>query len=445
MSLDFPWEMFLQAQGMKNRNQQQMNQDMAGLGQGLGDSIGATAQIIQQQKVKKSINDYIQQMGGGQQQPQQQSMAPQQSQQTAGVGGMQSPTQIPPGQPMSAGIGNIGQDVQMPTAGVGGMQAPPQPQQQMPSNPQPQGQQPFNPAMSQQLMKLYGQMDPKGFVQTMVDRSSPTAQRPSSPWRVITGMISPNGKPLQQNEQTGEVREVDLGAIPTGKGNANYAPPKGSGGITLKSPTDPSKANYYNARATSSEVGAMSQIEKNIDPSVASRTSPVGAAASSVRRAINGLSLLQQPIVTKTALEATTADIDSILTQGGATVEGRKMLSSPNFIQNLTNYRSFVSSSPDKVNVPPAMVNIYKNILNDLAPIQEKFVKDRIKQQGEFYRSKGEGLVGKKNYDDFLNRTVNGFSLSAPTGSPSQQSSAQPYSDPGKEARYQAWKKAQGL
>ena len=70
--------------------------------------------------------------------------------------------------------------------------------------------------------------------------------------------------------------------------------------------------------------------------------------------------------------------------------------------------------------VPPGIVNLYRDILQDLAPVSEKFVKDRIKQQGEMYRSRGEGLVGKKQYDDFLNRTVNGFSVKPPGSGSSQ-------------------------
>jgi hypothetical protein len=196
---------------------------------------------------------------------------------------------------------------------------------------------------------------------------------------------------------------------------------KGVGGSKKPPAMDPSKAAYYQARATAAETGALSTIEKNIDPSVAGRNSPVGAAANSVRRAVNGLSLLQQPVVTKTAMEATLSDIDSILTQGSATVEGRRMLNSSNIYQNLAAYKSFVSSAPDKINVPPGVVNVYKNILTELAPISEKFVKDRVKQQGEFYRSRGEGLVGKKQYDDFLNRVQTGFSTGLPPPAPPGQ------------------------
>src|SRR5258708_37548482 len=53
---------------------------------------------------------------------------------------------------------------------------------------------------------------------------------------------------------------------------------RGLGGSRLKvtSPTDPSKAHFYESRATGAAVGALSLIDKNIDPSVAPRTTLVG-------------------------------------------------------------------------------------------------------------------------------------------------------------------------
>jgi hypothetical protein len=105
--LSFPWEMFMQAAQEKNRNRQQMNQDIAGLGYGLGQGLAGIGEAIQQKKRQQILQQLIQQMTT-QGDPQQGPPLP-----PAGTPQQQSMYQVPPGQPMSAG-GNIGQDVQMP-------------------------------------------------------------------------------------------------------------------------------------------------------------------------------------------------------------------------------------------------------------------------------------------------------------------------------------------
>ncbi len=184
------------------------------------------------------------------------------------------------------------------------------------------------------------------------------------------------------------------------------------------------KGRMLTGRGIQSETSALTAIENNIDPAVAKKTTPVGAAAQSVRRVFNGLTLLQQPIVTKTALEATAADIDSILTQASGTVEGRKMLSQTNAYQNFQQLKAQLSNAPDQVPVTPGLVRIYKGILRDLGPVSQNFVVDRVKQQAEMYRSRGEELAGPEQYNAMINRAVKGFTIpqnlmedSAPQGS----------------------------
>lgn len=452
----------MQAADRKNQNRQDMNANIAGLGQNLGGALSSIGNMIAEEKKKKIVAQILQAMqtqGAPQQGPPLPPLGTQPP--IPGMGqlppnlspgpGVPSPpggqqsmmpsTQIPPGQPMSAGLSNVGQDVQMPPS------PPPQPiPSQGPGMPTsgiggpPQD----NTKLLQNLMMQY---DPQKSIEAMM---ASRTQKQASPWRVVPGMMSPTGKPIQQNEQTGEVREAEINSpiIPTGRGNAALQNGLGGTGVRLTSPTDPSKSRYYDARATAAETGALSTIEKNIDPSVASRTTPVGAAATTVRRAINGLTLLNQPVVTKTALEATMSDVDAILTQGSATVEGRKMLNASNVYQNVAAYKSFVSSAPDKVQVPGNVVNIYRDILKDLAPVSEKFVKDRVEQQWNFYKSRGNKLAGDKQYAALKDRILNGFSVQVPEGGgqsgQGQPGALPPITDPGKQARYEAWKKANG-
>lgn len=356
MALNFPWEMYQQVQEAKNRNRQQVNQNIAGLGQGLGQGFNTIGQAMQQEKSKKAIEEVMSKNPTLAPYAKLASMYPQEFMQNV----------LPKLTPKSGGSPEItiGPDGTMT---IGGM-----------------------PIAGQQ---------PAATASPMTPAAPQTAG--------IGGMTSPGGPPPPP--PAGRSFSVPI----TGNKAADLLG-RGFGKGKVGAITDPAKAHFYESRATSAEVGALSQIEKNIDPSIASKTTPIGAAASSVRRAINGLSLLQMPTVTKTSLEATMGDIDSIVSQAGATVEGRKMLSTPNFQSNLQAYRSFVSSAPDKVAAPPGMVRIYRDILTDLGPVAEKFVKDRVVQQSDFYRSRGEKLVGKEKYDAMTKRILEGFKIQVP-------------------------------
>ena len=91
-----PINAWLQMAQNKNQNRQQMNQDIAGIGQGLGGTFANIGQIIGEQKKKALLAKIVQAM--------QTQGAPQQGPPLAPAGTPQpSLTQIPPGQPMSAG------------------------------------------------------------------------------------------------------------------------------------------------------------------------------------------------------------------------------------------------------------------------------------------------------------------------------------------------------
>lgn len=172
-----------------------------------------------------------------------------------------------------------------------------------------------------------------------------------------------------------------------------------------------SRGGYFDAREGQIRLGAADEIKKTLDPSNLSRGTTLGAAASSVKRAINGLSLLNQPTVTKTALEATMGDIDSILTQASATVEGRKMLNTPNFRNNITDFRSFISGSPEEVAVPEGVVNVYKNILNDLGPIAQNTVKDYVERTSKLQRGNALKFVTPEQYDSYKQEVLDGYDI----------------------------------
>lgn len=76
MALGNPIEAFIQATQGKNKNQQQMYQDIAGMGQGLGEGLGAIGEAVKAHKQKQLIAQLVQAMQG-QGQPMSQIQGPQ--------------------------------------------------------------------------------------------------------------------------------------------------------------------------------------------------------------------------------------------------------------------------------------------------------------------------------------------------------------------------------
>ena len=115
MALGNPIEAWLQMAQNKNQNTQQMNEDLAGIGQGVGGALGGIGQIIQQKK-KQALMQQIVQAIKTQGAPQQGPPMPDQQ-------GPQMPGQSFP--PPSSGIGGPAQDNTQQMKGLL-MQADPQ-------------------------------------------------------------------------------------------------------------------------------------------------------------------------------------------------------------------------------------------------------------------------------------------------------------------------------
>lgn len=194
MALNFPLEMFMQAAEAKNRNQQQQNQDIIGIGQGVGAMGGAVGNIIQQQRQKKLMDELLFQMrtnGLPQQGP---PMAPQQS----------GTSQVPPGQPMSAGGGNVGVDVNMSQAQpASGMGAPAQDNTKLIQSLMTS----LNPEAG--MKAQFDRMDP--YKQSLANQANAEAEfkrRPPIPKipleYIDTGRTTLDGKAIYMNKATGE-------------------------------------------------------------------------------------------------------------------------------------------------------------------------------------------------------------------------------------------------
>lgn len=198
--LQFPWELFMQAQQAKNKNQQDMNANILGIGTSLGD-IGKN---YEQQKAKSTVAQALEAMRTGR--------VPTQMEQAGGG--------IPSG-PMQ----NF---------------TPQQPSISTPSQP---------PQMPPELMNALMTLNPEQGTKTLYDTLEPKTQ-----WKTIPNMLSKSGKPLQENSRTGEVREAPYDVTPTGRGNAAF----GVGATTWDNSTPEEKQlgqALYEGRMRPSDLG----------------------------------------------------------------------------------------------------------------------------------------------------------------------------------------------
>lgn len=197
MSLDFPFGEFLQAQQLKNQNQQNMYQNINNMGQSLGQMGQVIGEAVKAQKQKKLMGDLVAAMNG-QGQPQQ---GPPMFGSSPTPGGSLS---IPSGQPMTAGTANIGQDVAMgPPQPTSGMGAPAQDNTKMIQSLMMQ----LNPEMG--IKAQFDRMDPyKQALTTQANAEAEKALRPPVPKIPLefidTGRTTLDGKAIYMNKTTGE-------------------------------------------------------------------------------------------------------------------------------------------------------------------------------------------------------------------------------------------------
>lgn len=219
MAISFPWEMYMQAANAKNQNRQNMYQDIAGIGQGVGESAGAIGEIIQKKKQQDLLKQLIQQMNT-QGAPQQGPPLPPQSMGT-----------IPYGQPMSAGTSNIGQDVQIPTQGPGqptsGIGGPSQDNtkqiQSLMMKLDPQGT--IKQIMSRQGMQNLNNMYPQfggALTSDNMGQLLPSVLKQKTPleWAPVSGALSDKGTVLEYDKTTGELKDTGVKAKSTGFGSS---------------------------------------------------------------------------------------------------------------------------------------------------------------------------------------------------------------------------------
>lgn len=182
MSLSNPAELYMQMAQAKERNRRQALLDAQSIGSNVSEGFNTIGQAIQANK-KKAILDQI----------------------VAAIQQNGEPQQGPPMPAMQPGG-------PAPTSGMG---APPQ----------------DNSKLIQSLMTQYS---PDSAIEAMQKKMT---ERPTSPWVVVPSMLTKNGRPVQENKETGAVREGNIDVTPTGRGNAAF----GAGAVDWNSASEENK------------------------------------------------------------------------------------------------------------------------------------------------------------------------------------------------------------
>lgn len=332
MALDNPIGAILQAAEAKNRNRQQANQDIASLGQSLGQSADVFAKQIQARKQK------------------------QQWQQT--INGL----------------------INDPTVN-------PQLKQMLP--------------LIAQHPELMGQLGPGLMKQ----------QAPRPEYQAVPGIMSKGGKPFIFDKFTGDMKEGPMQATPTGGMGSAMA------GVR--------KSQF-----------ALQDLPSNQGPTTA------GGAAYQVKvGARQGKNLIARPgSPQRTA--AATADLVRAITRVAPTDEGLKMANfSGNLVDRWARMKQQLTADPSVVDNPKIRKEMY-----DIFDEMDKSATPFVKMQLDNMEDAGFPVTPntrKREMGETLPEIPYMESQMPAAGNPSAPGA--PYQDPGKEARYQAWKKSQGL
>lgn len=163
------------------------------------------------------------------------------------------------------------------------------------------------------------------------------------------------------------------------------------------------RGGFLGARETQIRAQMRDEFSKSIDPSVLPPTSVLGRAAQSIKRVVSGDTLLKEGEVTNQArLQAAKADLDVIITNASATVEGQKMLSTPTLISSLRQLQSYLSTDPGQVPVPKEVVDIYRKIISDLGPISQDTVQKYIDRTYRLKKGAYKSTLSPEEMDSYV-------------------------------------------
>lgn len=331
MSLEFPWGAFMEAQNQKKQNQQQFNQNIAGMGQALGGGLEAFGKAAQEQQKKKQWQKTINEL-------------------------VNDPSIRPEMKHLL-------------------------------------------PLMAQHP-ELMGQLGP-----TLL---KDPAQKPE--YTAVPGVLSKAGKPFIFDKFKGTMVEGPMEAVPTGGMGSAMAGVRKSQ-FTLQDL--PSNQGPSTAGGAAYQVKVASRQGKNL----------IAKAGSSQR-----LGLAQ-------------GDLARAVLRNSPTDEAMRNANfSENVINRWSQMKQKLTSDPAAINNPKIRKEIY-DIFDEMDQSATPFIKMQLDNMEDVGFPISAG-VRKREMGETLSTIpfIENPGMPQPVGASSGS-----FADQGKEARYQAWKKSQGL
>lgn len=394
MALGNPMEAFLEVARMKNQNRRQSYGDIAGIGYGMGEGLASIGEIIGEQKKKAIVQQLMAAMS--------QQGAPQQGPPLPMSGTVQQPnlTQIPSGQPMTAGGSNIGQDVQMP--------------QPIPT--QPQGQQPTSgmgaPAQdnTQLINSLLMKYDPQSAIKSMMptnplQQSEVAKNNAMADWyktRNATGGASKPVGTIYRSSSTGEMTDDPSKA--QGPDWKEYKTTQGDILSKLAGQTSGEKRN----KSLSSRSEAM---ERRTDVQQIDRLAQTVGLTSAQRNLLQQNNMranraieIAQKAMTWQEFGAVTTDAAAIMQGGSPQVQQLHDMSYPSWKQDLAQAQTYMTSTPT-ANVPDEFKQRIIGMIKGIQTVDNRYLQKNAEFMQKMLAPTIRGGIGqfKKPIADMTN------------------------------------------
>lgn len=189
----------------------------------------------------------------------------------------------------------------------------------------------------------------------------------------------------------------------------------------------------------SKEEDGWTKLGDHVNSLRQSSRSALGAAAIANQRADRALAVLNNPQATSQDLTVVLTDLGGIF-QGGSPHESSLNAQEYNTLKTKVNtLLTYVTSNPQAANQPEVQAKL-KEIVADVKNVDNKIVGDNLGVAAVQFEKLIQSDPGRwQRMTEAVNKT---------TTAPSEQLQpivqAGPYSDQGKEARYQEWKKQNG-
>lgn len=418
MSLEFPWAAYAEAQRRQDQNRKDMNQNIAGLGQSLGQDFNTIGQQIQEAKKKEILQQIVTAMQG--------QGAPEQGPQMPGpfgppVGaagpsgpGAGIPGYVPPNQgPNSTAIPTGQPTIGMNPNPMSGMGAPPA----------------DNTKLINSLMMQYSPETAMNRIPTPLQQSEITKNNAQAFKYQAGGGMKPTGT-VYRNSATGEMTDDPNAAV----GPEWKAYKTSQGDVLNKLSAQSIGDKKTEAKGQADLKKEWDDITKTINPfrptGFGASTSIFAKAANANRAAASGVKLLRKPSLTWGEFNAYVNSDFANLQRGGTPTDIQ--LSEANYktlMGKVGGLIQYVTGKPATGLIPPKtraqmeenfheLIDIDNNIIDDAVdyvqvahpdaiaafPTRWNNVKQaasKIKTLVEFSKKTGEGVLSPAEQAEF--------------------------------------------